>query len=437
MNKELKNKFENALFKVLSVPSVQGKATADAPFGEEVKKALTLTLSIAEELGFKTKNYDNYVGEVIWGTGKPFGVLCHLDVVPAGNLAAWNTDPFTPTVKDGKLFCRGALDDKSAAISTLFAMYALKEDGYEPKRQIRLILGCNEESGWGCIKHYNEVAVMPEEGISPDADFPVIYAEKGILHVKYAFKKLKQFTACGGTAANVVCDYACVTAADLDKELAEKHGLKVCLDGGNCGNSGCVGGEIKAESFGKAAHGSTPEKGLNALKALTAFLEDGGYIEKGVYDGMFGARAGVENFEDETGKLTFSPDVLSTDDTHVYYVTDIRYPSTVSRETIEKSLAKIGDFEVLSYQAPLFNDKNGKLVTTLCKVWEKYSGKKEEPIAIGGGTYARALKCGVAFGPAIGKEADSIHQPNEFVTLSTLDIMFDVYKDALYELCIK
>lgn len=429
MNKELKNKFETALFKVLEVPSVQGKATADAPFGEDVKKALDVTLSIAEELGFETKNYDNYIGEVIWGEGKPFGVLCHLDVVPAGSLSTWKTDPFTPTVKDGKLFCRGALDDKSAAISVLFAMYALKEEGYTPKRQIKLILGCNEESGWGCIKHYNEVAVMPEEGISPDADFPVIYAEKGILHIKYAFKKLKPFTACGGTAANVVCDYACVSAENLDKDLAEKHGLKVLADGN--------GGKIKAESFGKAAHGSTPEKGLNALKKLTAFLEDGGYIEKGVYDRMFVKREGVEDFEDETGKLTFSPDVLSTDDTHVYYVTDIRYPATVSRETIEKSLAKIGKFEVLSYQAPLYNDKNGKLVTTLSKVWEKYSGKKEEPIAIGGGTYARALKCGVAFGPAIGEEADSIHQPNEYVTLSTLDIMFDVYKDALYELCIK
>lgn len=429
MNKELKNKFETALFKVLEVPSVQGKATADAPFGEDVKKALDVTLSIAEELGFETKNYDNYIGEVIWGEGKPFGVLCHLDVVPAGSLSVWETDPFTPTVKDGKLFCRGALDDKSAAISVLFAMYALKEEGYTPKRQIKLILGCNEESGWGCIKHYNEVAVMPEEGISPDADFPVIYAEKGILHIKYAFKKLKPFTACGGTAANVVCDYACAAAENLDKDLAEKHGLRVSADGN--------GGKIKAESFGKAAHGSTPEKGLNALKKLTAFLEDGGYIEKGVYDGMFVKRAGVEDFEDETGKLTFSPDVLSTDDTHVYYVTDIRYPATVSRETIEKSLAKIGKFEVLSYQAPLYNDKNGKLVTTLSKVWEKCSGKKEEPIAIGGGTYARALKCGVAFGPAIGEEADSIHQPNEYVTLSTLDVMFDVYKDALYELCIK
>ena len=427
MDKGLKNKFEKALFKVLSVPSVQGMATMDAPFGEEVKKALTVTLSIAQELGFKTKNYDNYVGEVIWGEGKPFGVLCHLDVVPAGNLSSWNTDPFTPTVKDGKLFCRGALDDKSAAISTLFAMYALKEEGLTPKRQIKLILGCNEESGWGCIKHYNEVAVMPDEGISPDADFPVIYAEKGILHIKYKFKKIKPFKAEGGTAANVVCDYAYVVANDLDEKLAVKHGLKICSNGGS----------LKAESFGKAAHGSTPEKGLNALKTLTAFLEDGGYIEKGVYDGMFKTRFGVENFEDETGKLTFSPDVISTDDTYVYYVTDIRYPSTVSRETIEKSLEKIGDFEVLSYQAPLYNDKNGKLVTTLCKVWEKHSGKKEEPIAIGGGTYARALKCGVAFGPAIGEEADSIHQPNEFVTLATLDIMFDVYKDALYELCIK
>lgn len=422
MTAELYDKFMKALFEVLSIDSAQGEASDDAPFGEGPKKELETTLKIAEGLGFETKNYDNYVGEVVWGSGKPFAVLCHLDVVPAGDLSAWNTNPFTPTIKDGKLFCRGALDDKSGAISVLFAMYRLKEEGLTPKREIRLILGCNEESGWGCIEHYKKVAVMPEEGISPDADFPVIYAEKGILHIRYAVKKLKECVARGGTAANVVCDNAYAKTI-IDIKTAKE--LSLFVDGD------------KIVSKGKSAHGSTPEKGVNALDKLTLYFEKTGVIQPGTHDKLFGKREGATKLADETGYLTFSPDILTSDDENLYYTVDVRYPSTIDRKTVENYLEKIGNYEVLSFQAPLFCDKNSELVRSLTEIYSEYTGRKEQPVAIGGGTYARALKQGVAFGPAIGEEADSIHQPNEYVTLSTLDAMNEIYKKALYKLCIE
>lgn len=422
MSNELYNEFMKALFEVLSIDSVQGEATSDAPFGEGPKKTLETTLKIAENLGFQTKNYDNYVGEVVWGTGKPFAILCHLDVVPVGDISAWNTEPFTPTIKDGKLFCRGALDDKSGAISVLFAMYRLKLEGFTPKREIRLILGCNEESGWGCIEHYKKVAVMPEEGISPDADFPVIYAEKGILHIEYSVKKLKKCDAYGGTAANVVCDKAYAKTI-IDEKAAQESGLEI------------VGDTIVSK--GKSAHGSTPEKGVNALDKLTLYLEQTGVIPQGTHDKLFVERAGATKLVDETGYLTFSPDVLRNDEENLYYIVDVRYPSTLDKEVVESYLKKIGCYKVLSYQAPLFCDKTSYLVTALTEIYSEYTGKKEQPVAIGGGTYARALKKGVAFGPAINEEADSIHQPNEYVTLSTLDAMNEIYKKAIYKLCIE
>ena len=400
------------LLPLLEIDSVKSAPAVDAPFGKGVKKALDYVLSLAKEMGFKTINYDNYVGEVIYGEGKPFGVLCHLDVVPTGSLSAWKYPPFCPTIEGDRLYCRGAVDDKSAAISVLFALFEMKKRGIVPKRQIKLILGCDEESGWGCIEHYKKCACLPEDGFSPDADFPVIYAEKGILHVKYAFKMLKPFFAQGGVKANVVCDHA-TADADIDG-----NGVKTY------------------EFFGKTAHGSTPEKGENALLKMTAFLEEHGFLESGVTDKLFLNCEGAKKLRDETGCLTFSPNIAATKGNEIYYTVDVRYPATMERSFIEEKLSLIGKYSVLSFQPPLFSDKNGRLVKTLVGVFNEVTGKNAEPIAIGGGTYARALKNGVAFGPCINEEGDTVHMPNEYITLSTLMKMTEIYYKALIKLCV-
>lgn len=398
------------LLPLLEIDSVKSAPTANCPFGEGAAKALAYVLDLAKDMGFETVNYDNYIGEVIYGEGKPFGVLCHLDVVPAGNLSAWKYPPFSPTIEDGKLYCRGAVDDKSAAISVLSALYEMKSHNILPTRTIKLILGCDEESGSGCIAHYKKCATLPEDGFSPDADFPVIYAEKGIMNVRYAFKKLLDFSAKGGIRPNVVCDHA-----------------EVLTDG--------AGNAFKKEFFGKAAHGSTPEKGDNALNKMTAFLEENGYIEKGTTDKLFGFCEGVKDLCDETGHLTFSPNIAFTDDKNIYYTIDVRYPSTLKKEFICENLKKIADYEELSFQPPLYSDKNGPLVKTLVSVYNEVMGRSDEPIAIGGGTYARALKNGVAFGPCIGEEGETVHMPNEYITLSTLMKMTEIYYKTLIKLC--
>lgn len=159
-------------------------------------------------MGFETRNYDNYVGEVLFGEGEPFAILAHLDVVPAGS--GWTHAPFGGEIENGKLYGRGAMDDKGPAVVCLYALKALKDEGFQPRKTIKLIVGCNEECGWGCIDHYKQCAEMPKVGFTPDADFPVIYAEKGILHVKFYFPwKTQPFTALyGGKGVNMVCDEA-------------------------------------------------------------------------------------------------------------------------------------------------------------------------------------------------------------------------------------
>ncbi len=396
--------------------SSQAEAQPSMPFGEGVAKCLDFYLSLAEFMGFETRNYDGYVGEVTWGEGKDFAVLAHIDVVPAGN--GWHHEPFGGEIDEetGRIWGRGTMDDKGPAMIALYAMKALKDEGFRPRRTIKLILGCNEETGWACIDHYNKVAKMPEEGISPDADFPVIYAEKGILHARFAFDAANAaFTGLkGGSRANMVCDY-CEAVCSAPGEGA--YGLE--RDGG------------KVISRGRSAHGSTPEKGVNAIAPMLEYLGLGDMKEA-----LFGQYMGLKGLEDQTGPLTFSPDLIEQRDGKIFVTCDIRYPASMTRAQIKEILNKSGvPYTEEHCQDPLYNDVNSPLVTTLLNVYNEVTGANARPIAIGGGTYARALKCGAAFGPEEDGEESTIHQADEYITFEKIEKCFKIYKLALERLC--
>lgn len=387
------------------------------PFGRGAADCLAHFLSLAEDLGFETHNYDNYAGEVIFGDGEEeFAILAHLDVVPAGS--GWNRPPFGGQVEGGRIWGRGAMDDKGPAIASLFALKKLKDEGFIPSKKIKLIVGLNEECGWKCIDHYNKVAHMPDTGFSPDANFPVIYAEKGILHIRAHFPVEKLFSSFeGGERVNMVCDHCEATPlAPVDRERAEKLGLSE--------ENG------KLISRGKSAHGSTPEEGVNAIPPMLKYFG----LQR-VLDCLFADIYGLKTLKDETGNLTISPDVVSYGNGVLSVLVDIRYPATLPLSAVTEKLDKFGvKYETVSHQAPLFQDKNNALVKTLQKVYDDYTGKKHEPIAIGGGTYARALKCGVAFGPEIDGEEVTIHQANEYITIDRVKLMLEVYAEAVKRL---
>lgn len=415
-------------------PAVEG-----CPFGKETADCLHYFLSLAEEMGFETHNYDNYVGEVVFGEGEELAILAHIDVVPAGD--GWRFPPFAAVINDElsaggvpgvKIWGRGTMDDKGPAVAVLYCMKALKDEGFRPNRKIKLIIGCNEENGWACLDHYNKVAHMPEEGFSPDASFPAIYAEKGILHFSAAFPVSEPpFLALNaGNAVNMVCDHAsAVLTPDSVKRLKiyknDFPGTEFSFDE----NTSTL------TVRGKSAHGSTPEAGANALGALLKFFAAFHPDCRKAYDLLFADVLGLRGMSDETGNLTMSPDVAKFENGILTITTDIRFPATHKKEEITDALTRAGvNFAIVHEQAPLYNDPNGNLISTLMRVYNKATGKNEKAIAIGGGTYARALKCGCGFGPELEDEEATIHQPDEYITFDRIRMMSEIYYDAIREL---
>ncbi|MCD8295679.1 MAG: Sapep family Mn(2+)-dependent dipeptidase [Clostridia bacterium] len=393
-----------------------------SPFGQGVRDALDYYLSLASSFGFETRDYDGYAGEITWGAGTDFAILVHMDEVPAGT--GWTHDPFGGEIDEasGRIWGRGTMDDKGPAIIVLYAMKALKDEGFVPKRRIKLIAGCNEETGWKCIEYYTEQAHMPDEGFSPDADFPVIYAEKGILHIDLTFHingASSRFKCLfGGSATNMVCS-RCEAYAPKDEEKLKALGLTYNDQTG------------MVTSLGKAAHGSTPEKGVNAMPAMLEYL---GLDD--IKSQLFDTYLGLKGLEDETGPLTFSPNIIRQDGDDLTVTCDIRYPATMKDSCIRSILDASGiPYETVHFQAPLYNDRNGKLISTLLAVYNEVTGKNAQPIAIGGGTYARALKNGAGFGPEDEGEDCPLHEPDEYITFDKISKCFEIYKLAIERLC--
>lgn len=404
---------------LIRIDSTNQPAEEGMPFGKGAARALQAFLSCAAAMGFETRNYDNYVGEVLFGEGEPFAILAHLDVVPAGS--GWTHAPFGGEIENGKLYGRGAMDDKGPAVVCLYALKALKDEGFQPRKTIKLIVGCNEECGWGCIDHYKQCAEMPKVGFTPDADFPVIYAEKGILHVKFYFPvENAPFTALyGGKGVNMVCDEA---FAQCDKtEGAERYSLRVEDD--------------LLVSRGVSAHGSTPEKGKNALEPLFAYFARTNEDMRRAHEILFEDIFGLKNFADETGRLTMSPDIANYGDGILSVCVDIRYPATLPLQAVLDVLNKTGvRYEEIHHQSALFNPKDSFLIQTLLRVYNEATGERAEPIAIGGGTYARALECGAGFGPQLCGEPVTIHQKDEYISIPHVKFLLNLYRRAVEEL---
>lgn len=406
-----------AISDLVKTDSSLAKGTPEMPFGEGAAKCLADFLALAAGMGFETHNYDNYAGEVIFGEGEPFAVLCHLDVVPAGD--GWTHEPFGGEVSEGRIWGRGTTDDKGPAVCALYALKALKDEGFVPKKKIKLIVGCNEECGWQCIEHYKECADLPEAGFSPDADFPVIYAEKGILQVRlhFDFDRAPFLYMQGGSAPNMVCGRCEVLPRSIQASRAE-----------NCGLT--TRGK-KLVSVGKSAHASTPELGVNAMLPILRYFERDAGIRR-VIDCLFNDVCGLTALKDETGSLTMSPNMVKFRKSQLQVVVDIRYPASIPYEDVVAALGKMGaPYETLNHQPPLYHGKDSALVRTLSEVFEECTGQKAEPIAIGGGTYARALKNGVGFGPEFPGDEPVAHQPDEYLPVERVGLLIEIYKKAL------
>ncbi len=428
MDKKTEKQVIKSLQKLISIDSVESEPASAMPFGRGVHDALGFYLDLAAGMGFETKSYDGYAGEVILpGNGKGgkkdgVAVLVHLDVVPAGG--GWTVPPFSGTVKNGKIFGRGATDDKGAAVVCLYVMKKLLDEGVKLSKDIVLIAGCDEESGQLCMKYYKENAVMPDLGFSPDADFPVINCEKTILQLKLTLAADSGFLGLvdatdSGTRPNIVPEYASATL---------KNGEKLSF-------------------AGRAAHSMVSFEGDNAIhKLVTELRKRAGQGGSAALDFMAerlcdtdGAGLDIKSRDDKSGSLTlnFASLKLLKNKT-LEIVIDLRCPLSQSLENItgaiKGKMPQGGRIEILYNQPGLYVSPDDPLVKTLLSAYEKITGEKGGCIISGGGTYARQLKTGVAFGPSEPNAENNIHSADEFVEIARLGTMFDIYYEAIKKL---
>ena len=445
-----KNNIVNTLSELIKIPSVsEEQDLAQAPFGENCKKALEYILNLGEALGFKAKNIDGYCGYIEFGEGeKLIGIIGHLDVVPAIKEDGWTYPPFLPTVVNNKLFGRGSIDDKGPVVASLYAMKVIK-DTTKINARVRLILGLNEEKDWKCINYYKSHEEWPSIGFSPDANFPAIYAEKGILSLElkndFSFKNFEIVNInCNNNALNVVPKYCSITLKptnnfDFSSIKSNDNNIKILIDNQT----------IKIESFGIASHAAHPELGENAISNLIKFLLDNfdfnsNYLEHlyniGFFDITSPAFLSNNKLEDESGILTSNVAYLEYENNKLIIKINLRVPVSIALNDIVlkysslKEIFKNLEVNKLSFQEPLFVDKNNYLVKTLVDIFNKKTGLNEAPIAIGGGTYARAFDNFISYGATMPGDKDMCHQVNEFIDIDKLMISSKIYAEAIYEL---
>lgn len=451
-------KYKDELIKDLQdsirIKSVEEEAKPGMPFGEGPAKALEHFLSVGEKLGFKAENFDNYAGHIDFGTDdqeEMVGILGHVDVVPEGT--GWNYDPYGAEIVDNKMFGRGTLDDKGPMMICLYAMKALKDAGVPLKRKVRMILGANEETGWGCMKHYFEKLQMPHPAVSftPDSEFPVTFAEKGILRALFKVKTDADIAVKAGNVFNAVPESTTITLPLSYKEAVERE-LPLYNEGKeNKVSFEITENKIVVTSKGVAAHAAHPSLGYNSLSALMIFLgrldiKENGFKEMVKFFNdkiqmeFNGKLLGLNLVDEPSGEITINFGKCYVENGELIVSMDMRFPVTFEAESIKEKLFTVLSeygltFEPLKEEKPLYVPKDNFLVKTLMEVYQDMTGDMEsQPISTGGGTYAKAVSNCVAFGALLKGTPDSMHQKNECIDLASLDTLLPLFVETIYRL---
>ncbi|MDR0921319.1 MAG: dipeptidase PepV [Lactobacillales bacterium] len=449
------------LFTLLRINSERDDSavTADAPFGPGPKAAMLKLLELAERDGFKTNNVDNYVGEFEYGEGdETLGIFAHMDVVPAGT--GWDSNPYEPEIRDGKIFARGSSDDKGPTVACYYGLKILKELNVPLSKKIKFVIGTDEESGWADMDYYFAHAEKPDFGFSPDAEFPIINGEKGNITEYLNFDGtnggtfiLKSFQ--GGLRENMVPESGTATItvpADFDATTLEKAFADYTEANPVTGTVTVDGKDVTFVVSGKSAHGANPQTGINGATYLARFLNsyDFGGAAKGFLkvagDYAFvdhdGEKLGVAIEDAKMGKLSMNAGVFNfvADGTDNRIALNFRYPQGTTPETIKAGLDKtIGAFvqEITLAEhghTPHYVPMDDPLVATLLQVYEDHTGEKGYEQIIGGGTFGRLMERGVAYGAMFPGAVDTMHQANEFIVEDDLYRAAVIYADAIYRL---
>ncbi len=440
-----KDEFTAHLSRWISVPSVKDAPAPGAPFGAEVRRMYDMALADCEAEGFVTRGFDGYALDATLPgkSDEAIAVLGHLDVVPAGD--GWAVPPFAAVIEGDKLIGRGTSDDKGPALCALYAMRAIKAAGIPLKRSIRLILGCDEESGWEDMDWYCKHTDMPEMGFSPDASFPLINTEKAMLHAIISAPlsaeglQVKQLWT--GERLNVIPGESKAlldggaNLVDRVAAYAAKTGLPYTA-------------EVTAEGVwvtaeGIPGHSAYPEGRRNAIGMMLLLLKalgvQGALATLADKVGMEhdGASLGCACEDDVSGPLTCNMGILHLENGALTATLDMRVPITADLDQLENN-AKAAlpgfTFAQVEKKEPHHVPAESELVTALLAAYTEETGEAAAPQSTGGGTYAKVLRQGVAFGAAFPDDEDLAHQANEYVFLSKMMTATKIYANALVRL---
>lgn len=425
------------------------------PFGSTQSEALEDFLARARRLGFRTKNLDNYAGYAELGEGELVGILVHLDVVPEGSLQDWQRPPYAADIANGLLHGRGSIDDKGPAVAALYAISALREAGVPLRKRFRLILGLDEESGSRCIMHYREVEEIPSFSFSPDAEFPVVNAEKGILRLVVSLTEETGdideaptlVSLGGGDRFNVVPDSA--SAVVLCAE-ADRARIRTACKGFDVADKAGEGNALLISARGISAHAMEPRKGENAVQKLLAALNSidlggadaplVGNMCRLVGSGHAGEGMGIACRDDISGELTCNLATVSLSVGEgrktLAAKLDIRYPVTADGDgvlnRIKQAVADCGgSCDLKTHKKPLYVPEDHAAVQALLDAYQAVMGYRARPVSMGGGTYCRFMPNAVSAGPLFPGQPELAHQPNEQVALEDLRKSTYIYAEAL------
>lgn len=428
------------------------------PFGPGAAECLDAALDMAEGYGFEVQDYDGFVGTIDLNEKEnQLDILAHLDVVPAGD--GWKvTEPFKPLIRDGKIYGRGTADDKGPAVAALYAMRAVKELGIPLKKNVRLILGTDEECGGSDIAHYYRVEKEAPMTFSPDGDFPVVNIEKGRFSASFtkawpASEALPRVTAINaGTKINVVPGKAVAVVEGVKKEELEAAAKAVEAETGVRFEIVYRDPGITITAIGQGAHASLPEEGNNAITGLLTLLTSLPLAECPQVETMralltlmphgdvHGVGLGINMQDELSGALTLAFSMLTMTAESFEGQFDSRCPICANEDNVMKAVnEKMAAFGISQNTdrmiAPHHVNGNSPFVKTLLRVYEDYTGNKGECIALGGGTYVHNLKNGVAFGCSMPGTDNRMHGADEFAVIDELVVSAKMFAGVIVELC--
>ncbi len=447
------------------------ECTEETPFGKGPARALRFMMNLASEKGFDVINYDNMICELNFGERKDeaVGTVGHADVVPAAGV--WEYPPYGGEIHDGKVYGRGAVDDKGPTLAAFYAVLAIKESGLPLSKNITQIVGGHEEGGYfPCLRHYIEKAErIPGCGIVPDSYFPLCFSEKHFVGLQFTAETKQQpaeyinqqSAAMAGGASESCTESVAAGKSAADSGSAGGRRVLKSISGGDaanivppwaeavfCDENGNIIETIKES--GIAAHASIPEQGVNAITKLIDRLAQMEFEPADICSAVKelpelmcrdtdGSGIGIA-VSDITGETTNNVALIKYENGRLSIITNARLPLSLDRPKMEKRISDALEgsswsFRTTGFMDGFYRSPEEEPAKTLLEVYREETGDNEsQPFANGCGSYARLLDGFIPYGMAVQSGTLPFHVENECVVIEDLFRTAKIYAEALYRM---